>query len=56
MVLFDAVYDAESKIECRKIDSGACWAVITKRVGQFVYGFYPEAEDGELIFHFLPCS
>ncbi len=29
--LFDAVYDAESKIECRKIDSGACWAVITKR-------------------------
>ena len=32
----DAVFDADSKIECRKIDSGACWAVITRRVGQFI--------------------
>ena len=40
----DAVFDADSKIECRKINDGACWAVITRRVGQFVYGFYPEAE------------
>ena len=23
---------------------GACWAVVTARFGQFVYGFYPEAE------------
>ena len=51
--LFDAVYNAESKIECRKIDSGACWAVITKRVGQFVYGFYPEAERWRIDISFL---
>ena len=38
----DAVFDANSKIECRKINDGACWAVITRRIGQFVYGFYPE--------------
>ena len=51
--LFDAVYDAGSKTECRKIDSGACWAVITKRVGQFVYGFYPEAERWRIDISFL---
>ena len=42
--LLDAVFDANSKIECRKINDGACWAVVSKRIGQFVYGFYPEAE------------
>ena len=40
----DAVADASSRKECRTIDSGACWAVIFKRIGQFVYGFYPHAE------------
>jgi len=43
-MLLDAVFDADSKIECRKINDGACWAVITRRIGQFVYGFYPEVE------------
>ena len=42
--LLDAVFDANSKIECRKINDGACWAVVSRRIGQFVYGFYPEAE------------
>jgi general L-amino acid transport system permease protein len=42
--LLDAVFDADSKIECRKIDSGACWAVVTRRIDQFIYGFYPEVE------------
>ena len=37
-------FDADSKIECRKIDDGACWAVVSRRIGQFVYGFYPEVE------------
>ena len=51
--LFDAVFDADSKIECRKINDGACWAVITRRVGQFVYGFYPEAERWRIDISFL---
>ena len=49
----DAVFDAESKIACRKINDGACWAVITRRVGQFVYGFYPEAERWRIDITFL---
>ena len=49
----DAVFDADSKVECRKIDDGACWAVITRRVGQFVYGFYPEAERWRIDVSFL---
>ena len=42
--VLDAVVDASSRAECREIDGGACWAVITKRIGQFVYGFYPHDE------------
>ena len=42
--VIDAVADASSRKECREIDNGACWAVITKRIGQFVYGFYPHEE------------
>ena len=42
--LLDAVVDASSRKECRTIDNGACWAVIFKRIGQFVYGFYPHVE------------
>ena len=42
--VIDAIADASSRKECREIDTGACWAVITKRIGQFVYGFYPHEE------------
>ena len=42
--LLDAVVDASSRKECKATDSGACWAVIFKRIGQFVYGFYPHEE------------
>jgi len=40
-MVFDAVVNAGSRAECREIALGACWAVITERFGQFVYGFYP---------------
>ena len=40
----DAVVDAGSRVECRQIDSGACWAVVAARVEQFAYGFYPAGE------------
>ena len=42
--LLDAVVNADSRVACRKVGDGACWAVITARVEQFTYGFYPEAE------------
>ena len=38
----NAVWVASSLQECREINSaGACWAVITERFDQFIYGFYP---------------
>ncbi|RCL78695.1 MAG: amino acid ABC transporter permease [SAR116 cluster bacterium] len=43
-MVLSAVFDADSRTACRAIDDGACWAVITRRIGQFVYGFYPDAE------------
>ncbi|WP_102867804.1 amino acid ABC transporter permease [Pseudovibrio exalbescens] len=39
----DAVWVAGSIDECRQLSSdGACWAVITARFDQFMFGFYPE--------------
>jgi len=39
----NAVWVADSLSECREINSkGACWAVITERFHQFIYGFYPD--------------
>ena len=38
---FDAAFDAGSRNECREVASGACWAFINQRFGQFIYGFYP---------------
>lgn len=40
--IFDAVFSAGSRDECRELGSGACWALINTRFGQFIYGFYPE--------------
>ena len=39
----DAAWWGSSNKDCAGYD-GACWAVVTARFGQFVYGFYPEAE------------
>ena len=41
--ILDAVVDANSRSDCREAGQGACWAVITTRVEQFTYGFYPAA-------------
>ena len=43
-MVFDSVFSADSRAACQAIDSGACWAVVTTRLDQFVYGFYPPAE------------
>jgi general L-amino acid transport system permease protein len=42
--LLDAVLEADSRVACRKVGNGACWAVIATRLEQFTYGFYPAAE------------
>ena len=46
--VLDAVVDANDKPGCRKQGDGACWAVITRRFDQFIYGFYPIDERWRL--------
>ncbi len=41
-LFLDSVWNASSLQECRKIDDGACLAVINERFLQFVFGFYPD--------------
>ena len=40
-LLLNSVFFADSIRGCRKIDSGACFAVITSRFNQLIFGFYP---------------
>ncbi len=39
----NSLWEGESNKDCRGIE-GACWVLIPKRFGQFIYGFYPESE------------
>ena len=43
-ILLEAVFYADSVDECRSKGSGACWAFISARFDQFIYGFYPDVE------------
>lgn len=38
-----SVWTGTSNQDCKGIE-GACWAIVPNRFGQFIYGFYPEAE------------
>jgi len=40
-LVFDAVFYADSISNCREIDTGACFAVVTSRFNQLIFGFYP---------------
>lgn len=40
-LLFDAVFFADNIRECRELGDGACFAVITSRIDQLIFGFYP---------------
>ncbi len=40
-MLTDAVFFADSIRNCREIDTGACFAVVTSRFNQLIFGFYP---------------
>ncbi len=39
----NSLLEGESNKDCRGIE-GACWVLIPKRFGQYIYGFYPEPE------------
>lgn len=43
-MVLDAVFEGESRNDCRAIGSGACWAFIGSRFELFIYGFYPDPE------------
>jgi general L-amino acid transport system permease protein len=55
----DAVVDADSRAQCwEKADQatgtrGACWAVITHRIQQFAFGFYPDEQRWRPILAFF---
>lgn len=43
--LLSAVWEASSNKDCRPSDgAGACWGMIDRRFGQFMYGFYDATE------------
>ena len=42
-VFLTSVWTGDSNQDCKGIE-GACWAIIPNRFGQFIYGFYPEAQ------------
>jgi general L-amino acid transport system permease protein len=50
---FDAVVDAGSRVDCRKLGGGACWAVIITRADQFTFGFYPHEERWRTVLAFF---
>jgi len=41
--LISPVWEATSNKDCPR-DGGACWGMIDKRIGQFMYGFYEPSE------------
>ena len=41
---FDSVWIAGSREECWARGDGACWAIVTSRYDQFIYGDYPRSE------------
>jgi general L-amino acid transport system permease protein len=42
--ILNAVWSGDSGEACRVEGSGACWAFVRAKLGQFVYGRYPDAE------------
>lgn len=40
--VLEATWTGTQRADC--VGDGACWAFVASRIGQFIYGFYPEAE------------
>ena len=51
--VFQAVWQGSDGSACRAEKLGACWPFITNRVGQFIYGRYPDAERWRVNVTFL---
>jgi general L-amino acid transport system permease protein len=43
-LVFDAVWSGSDREDCLAATAGACWPFIAAKFGQFMFGFYPEAE------------
>src|SRR5215471_7068796 len=43
-LFIDAVWSGEDRTACVSPDAGACWAFISAKFGQFIYGRYPPEE------------
>ena len=42
--LIDAVWEGKDRNDCLGTGVGACWAYVEAKLGQFIYGRYPDAE------------
>lgn len=42
--IFSAAWGGDDPKRCEPKTVGACWTFVNARLGQFIYGFYPEAE------------
>ncbi len=52
-LVLNSVFFADSIRECREIDTGACFAVVTSRFNQLIFGFYPSQHYWRPILTFL---
>ena len=43
-MFLSAIWDAANATECHAKGTGACWAMIDRRMGQYIFGFYAESE------------
>ena len=51
--LIDAVWTGSDRSACLGPDVGACWAMVKAKLGQYIYGRYPEAERWRVNLFFL---
>ena len=49
----NASFSGNNRTACLKPVQGACWPFIDAKLGQFIYGRYPEAEIGRVNLVFL---
>ena len=52
-LIFDAVFFADSIRECRELGTGGCFAVVTSRFNQLIFGFYPSEHYWRPILTFI---
>lgn len=43
-LLVKATFTGASRVDCLKVDQGACWPFVSAKFSQFIYGRYPDVE------------